>query len=183
MMIAIREDAPVARIGPMSRTHSRSKTGAAARRASREAPTRPADAEPAAPAEAPTPIGVLLWFVWALGLLAVTGLLLPRIIGFIDFSEKAPFSLLGIFMMAELAIVIFGVTVALQRKRIAHRFALGIALLPAPVLAGLPPTLLAMPSDAALGWALLFIPIGVVLSIVLVVLLLRPAARAYFSES
>jgi hypothetical protein len=39
-----------------------------------------------------------------------------------------------------------------------------------------------MPSDAALGWALLFIPIGVVLSIVLVVLLLRPAARAYFSE-
>lgn len=163
----------------MSRTHARSKTRSAARRA---ASTPVAEEPPVVSTEPPTPIGVLLWFGWALGLLAVTGLLLPRIIGFIDFSEKAPFSLLGIFMMAELAIVIFGVTVALQRKRIAHRFALGIALLPAPVLAGLPPTLLGMPSDAALGWALLFIPIGIVLSIVLVVLLLRPAARAYFSE-
>lgn len=139
-------------------------------------------AQRAEPAEERTPIGVLVWFAWALGLLAVTGLLLPRIVGFVDFSEKAPFSLLGIFMMIELALVIFGVTVALQRKQIAHRFALAISLLPAPVLAGLPPTLLELPPDAALGWALLFIPIGIVISIVLVVLLLRPSARAYFSE-
>ena len=167
----------------MSPIRARSTDRHVAQRASRTEASAPSTADrPAASAAPPTPLGVLLWFGWALGLLAVSGLLLPRIIGFIDFSEKAPFSLLGIFMMAELAIVIFGVTVALQRKRIAHRFALGIALLPAPVLAGLPPTLLGMPSDAALGWALLFIPIGIVLSIVLVVLLLRPAARAYFSE-
>ena len=129
-----------------------------------------------------TPIGVLLWFVWAFLLLAGTGIFLGRIVEFVDFSAKAPFSLLGIFMMLELAAVLFGITVALQRKRIAHRFALGIALLPAPVLAGLPPTLLGMPPEAGLGWALLFIPIGLVISIVLVLLLLRPAARAYFSE-
>jgi hypothetical protein len=134
------------------------------------------------PAEAPTPIGVLLWFGWAIILLAVTGLLLPRIIAFVDFSEKAPFSLLGIFMMAELALVIFGLTVALQRKRIAWRFAVGIALLPIPILAGLPPAVLAMPRAAATGWYALFIPVGLLLSAILVFALLRPSARTYFSE-
>ncbi len=130
-----------------------------------------------------TPIGVLLWFVWAFGLLAGTGLLLGRIVQFVDFSAKAPFSLLGIFMMLELAVVLFGITVALQRKRIAHRFAIGIAGLAAPILGGLPPALLKMPGDAAIGWALLFVPIGLVISAVLIFLLLRPAARAYFSEA
>lgn len=134
------------------------------------------------PPEARTPLGVLAWFVWALGLLALTGLLLPRIVGFTDFSERAPFSLLGIFMMAELALVLFGVTVALQRKRIAHRFALGISFLPVPILAGLPPALFEMPSAAAAGWYALMIPTGLVLTVILVVGLLRPAARAYFTE-
>ncbi len=129
-----------------------------------------------------TPLGVLLWFGWAFLLLAVTGLLLPRIVDFTDFSQRAPFSLLGIFMMLELALVLFGITVALQRKRIAHRFALGISLLPVPILAGLPPALLEMPPDAASGWYLLTIPIGVVVSAVLVIALLRPGARAYFAE-
>jgi hypothetical protein len=123
-----------------------------------------------------TPLGVLLWFGWAFALL------LPRIIAFVDFSAKAPFSLLGIFMMVELALVLFGLTVALQRKRIAHRFAIGISALAAPILGGLPPALLHMPADAAAGWALLFVPIGLVVSAVLIILLLRPAARAYFSE-
>jgi hypothetical protein len=129
-----------------------------------------------------TPIGVLLWFVWAFALLLGTGLLLPRIIAFVDFSPRAPFSLLGVFMMIELAAVLFGITVALQRKRIAHRFAIFIAALAAPILAGLPPALLKMPSDAAFGWALLFVPVGLIISAVLILLLLRPAARAYFSE-
>lgn len=129
-----------------------------------------------------TPIGVLLWFVWAFTLLLGTGLLLPRIVSFVDFSPKAPFSLLGIFMMIELAAVLFGLTVALQRKRIAHKFAIGIAALAAPLLAGLPPALLKMPAEAATGWAILFVPIGVLISAVLIILLLRPAARAYFSE-
>jgi len=130
--------------------------------------------------EAPLP--VRLWFVWAFLLLAGTGLLLPRIVGFVDFSERAPFSLLGIFMMLELAAVLFGITVALQRKRIAHRFAIGIAFLPVPVLAGLPPILLDMPPTAANGWYLLTVPIGFALTVVLVAGLLRPGARAWFNE-
>ncbi|HEX7173078.1 MAG TPA: hypothetical protein VF365_10780 [Candidatus Limnocylindria bacterium] len=129
------------------------------------------------------PLAVTLWFGWAFLLLAVTGLLLPRIVEFIDFSERAPFSLLGIFMMIELALVLFGLTTALQRKRIAHRFAVGIALLPVPILAGLPPVLLDMPSVAANGWYLLTIPLGALLSLVLVVGLLRRSSRAYFSEA
>ena len=129
------------------------------------------------------PLAVRLWFVWAFGLLALTGLLLGRIVEFIDFSERAPFSILGIFMMVELAVVLFGITVALQRKRIAHPFTLVIALLPVPVLAGLPPVLLDMPPAAANGWYTLTVPLGALLSLVLVVGLLRPSARAWFGET
>jgi hypothetical protein len=128
------------------------------------------------------PTAVRLWFAWAFVLLAVTGLLLGRIVEFVDFSERAPFSLLGIFMMLELAAVIFGVTVALQRKRIGHRFAIGIALLPVPMLAGLPPALLDMPPVAANGWYSLFVPLGLLISALLIIGLLRPGARAWFSE-
>jgi hypothetical protein len=53
------------------------------------------------------PLAVRLWFVWAFALLAITGLLLGRVVEFIDFSERAPFSLLGIFVMLELAAVLF----------------------------------------------------------------------------
>lgn len=130
----------------------------------------------------PTPLPVRLWFAWAFALLGLTGVLLGRIVEFIDFSERAPFSILGIFMMIELAAVLFGITVALQRKRIAHRFALGIAILPVPILAGLPPVLLEMPPTAANGWYLLTVPIGLVISLVLIVGLLTPSARAHFSE-
>ena len=133
--------------------------------------------------EAPsTPLGVRMWFVWAFGLLIFTGLALPRIVAFIDFSERAPFSILGIFMMVELALVLFGITVALQRKRIARRFAIGIALLPLPILAGLPPVLFDMPATAANGWLILTGPLGILISVVLVVGLTRPASREYFSE-
>jgi hypothetical protein len=129
------------------------------------------------------PLAVTLWFGWAFLLLAITGLLLGRIVEFIDFSERAPFSLLGIFMMVELALVLFGLTTAMQRKRIAHRFAVGIALLPVPILAGLPPVLLDMPTAAANGWYLLTVPIGLVISLVLVIGLLRRSSRAWFSET
>lgn len=128
------------------------------------------------------PLAVRLWFGWAFLLLAMTGLLLGRIVEFIDFSERAPFSLLGIFMMIELAVVLFGITVALQRKRIAHRFAIVIAALPVPILAGLPPILLDMPQNAANGWWALMAPIGIIITIGLIVGLLRPSSRAYFSE-
>ena len=138
--------------------------------------------EPSPPQPMPMPIGVRLWFIWAFVLLAGTGILLPRIIEFVDFSERAPFSLLGIFMMLELAALLFGITVAMQRKRIGHRFAIGIAILAAPMLAGLPPILLDFPPKAAAGWQALFVPVGLAISIVLVVALLRPRSRAYFSE-
>ena len=128
------------------------------------------------------PLAVRAWFGVAFLLLALTGLLLGRIVEFIDFSERAPFSLLGVFMMVELAALLFGITVALQRKRIAHRFAIGIAFLPVPVLAGLPPILLDLPAAAANGWYLLMVPIGLVLTVTLVVGLLRPSPRAWFSE-
>src|ERR671918_888406 len=114
--------------------------------------------------DAAMPLSVRLWYAWAFGLLALTGLLLGRVVQFIDFSERAPFSVLGIFMMLELAAVIFGITVALQRKRIGHRFAIGIALLPVPILAGLPPALLGMPPVAANGWYGLFVPLGLLIS-------------------
>jgi hypothetical protein len=128
------------------------------------------------------PGAVRAWFVVAFVLLALTGLLLGRIVEFVDFSERAPFSLLGIFMMVELAIVLFGITTALQRKRIAHRFAIGIAFLPVPVLAGLPPVLLDFPPTAANGWYLLMVPLGALITVGLLVGLLRPSSRGYFSE-
>jgi hypothetical protein len=128
------------------------------------------------------PWSVRFWFAWAFFLLGATGLLLPRIVEYVDFSERAPFSLLGIFMMLELAAVLFGVTVALQRKRIGHRFAIGIAILAAPMLAGLPPALFRMPPAAANGWYGLMVPIGLLLSALLVIGLLRPSARAWFNE-
>ena len=137
---------------------------------------------PLEPPRGPIPWGVRLWFAWAFALLAGTGIFLPRIIEFVDFSEKAPFSLLGIFMMFELAVLLFGITVAMQRKKIGLRFAIGIAILAAPLLAGLPPVLLDFPPGATAGWQALFIPVGLAVTVVLVVWLLRPASRAYFSE-
>jgi len=129
------------------------------------------------------PLAVRLWFVWAFALLGLTGLFLGRIVEFVDFSERAPFSILGIFMMIELALILFGVTVAMQRKRIALRFAIGIALLAVPVLAGLPPVLLEMPATAASGWFILLAPIGAIISIGLVIGLVRQSSRLYFSEA
>ena len=128
------------------------------------------------------PLAVRIWFVVAFVLLALTGLLLGRIVEFVDFSERAPFSLLGIFMMIELAGVLFGITVALQRKRIAYRFAIAIAFLPVPVLAGLPPVLLGFPPTAANGWYLLTVPIGILLTAGLLIGLLRSSTREYFSD-
>lgn len=128
------------------------------------------------------PWPVRLWLVWAFAVLAATGLLLPRIIEFVDFSERAPFSLLGIFMMLELACLLFGMTVVMQRKRIGLRFAIGLAALTVPLLAGLPPALFHMPPAAANGWYTLTVPLGLLISVVVIVGLLRPSARAWFIE-
>lgn len=141
------------------------------------------DMEPASPATRHRlSFGIMAWFVWVGLLLGVTGLLLPRIIAFVDFSEKAPFSLLGLFMMAELAAVLFGLTLVLQHKRAGFGFALGISVLPAPILGGLVPLLLAMPADAAAGWATLMLPLGAAITVVLITGLVRPASRSWFTE-
>ena len=75
------------------------------------------------------------------------------------------------------------VSVEVRRKRIAYRFAIAIAFLPVPVLAGLPPVLLDFPPAAANGWYLLTVPVGAAITIGLVTGLLRPAARAWFNEA
>ena len=140
--------------------------------------------EPAPTATRQRPsFGLVAWFLWVGVLLALTGILLPQIIAFVDFSEKAPFSLLGIFMMAELAAVLFGLTLVLQHKRAGFGFALGISLLPAPIVAGLVPVVLDMPSDAAAGWATLMLPLGAALSVILILGLIRPASRSWFTEA
>lgn len=138
--------------------------------------------DPAAPARQRPAIGIVAWFVWVVLLLAITSFLLPQIVAFVDFSERAPFSLLGIVMMAELAVVFFGLTLVLQHKRAGLGFAIGISLLPVPILAGLVPVLLAMPPDAAAGWTTLFVPIGLAISAVLIFTLTRQGARAWFTE-
>ena len=79
--------------------------------------------------------------------------------------------------------MLFGITVALQRKRIGWRFAIGIAFLPMPILAGLPPVLLELPPTAAAGWYLLMVPIGALITVGLLIGLLRPGARAWFNEA
>src|SRR3989337_2454207 len=125
------------------------------------------DTERAPPATRRRPsFGLMAWFVWVALLLGLTGLLLPRIIAFVDFSDKAPFSLLGLFMMAELAAVLFGLTLVLQHKRAGFGFALATSLLPAPIMAGLVPLLLAMPPAASAGWTTLWLPLGVLISVV-----------------
>ena len=50
------------------------------------------------------------------------------------------------------------------------------------IAVALPPILLDFPPDAAAGWQGLFVPLGLVISVVLIVGLLRPGSRAYFSE-
>ena len=139
--------------------------------------------EPVTPATRPRlSIGIVAWFAWVTLLLVITGLLLPQIIAFVDFSERAPFSLLGILMMAELAVVFFGLTLVLQHKRAGFGFAIVISLLPVPILAGLIPLLLVLPPAAAAGWTTLMVPVGLAMSALLVITLTRPTARAWFTE-
>jgi hypothetical protein len=139
--------------------------------------------EPAPPATRQRPsFGLMAWFLWVGVLLGLTGILLPQIIAFVDFSEKAPFSLLGVFMMAELAAVLFGLTLVLQHKRAGFGFALFISLLPAPIMAGLVPVVLDMPPEAARGWTTLMLPLGLAISLLLILGLLRSASRSWFTE-
>ena len=57
-----------------------------------------------------------------------------------------------------------------------------IAMLPAPIRAGLVPLLLDMTPAAAAGWASVFLPLGLVLSVILIIALRQPASLAWFNE-
>jgi hypothetical protein len=78
------------------------------------------------------PVGVRIFLVYGLVVLAIIGLTLPKVVeGAID----APVSPLGIVWMLLLAYVIFTITLVLQRKQAAYPLALGLGTLTVPLIA------------------------------------------------
>jgi hypothetical protein len=77
------------------------------------------------------PIGVRLFLGYALFILAVVGLTLPRVI---DLAVNIPISPLGVVWMGLLAYTIFTITLVLQRKEAARSLALGLATLTVPAI-------------------------------------------------
>jgi hypothetical protein len=75
------------------------------------------------------PWGVRLFLAYALVILAVIALTLPRIV---DLAVNIPISPLGVVWMGLLAYTIFTVTLVLQRKEAARNLALGLATLTVP---------------------------------------------------
>src|SRR5436190_12921547 len=74
----------------------------------------------------PMPWGVRLFLAYALVILAVIALTLPRIV---DLATNIPISPMGVVGMGLLAYTIFTVTLVLQRKEAARNLALGLATL------------------------------------------------------
>jgi hypothetical protein len=70
------------------------------------------------------PLGVVLFMVYGLLMLAFIGLTLPKVI---DLAVEAPVSALGIIYMLLLAYLIFTLTLVLQRKQAAYPLAIGLA--------------------------------------------------------
>lgn len=114
------------------------------------------------------PLGIALFFVYGLLILAAIGVALPAVI---DLAIGAPITFTGIVVMTLLAYTIFTLTLVIQRKQAARGFALGLASLSVPVV----PVLL---------FGGLVIPAAVVAVVAAVLLygLLRPGVRAYLSE-
>jgi hypothetical protein len=115
------------------------------------------------------PRGVLVFMGYALLVLSVLGLFMGRVV---DEAISAPISFIGLVWMAALAYLVFTMTLVLQKKQAAYGLSLGLTSLLLP-----------------LAVILLFAPGGWVLSIVAIVLfvivvwsLRRPASRAWFSE-
>jgi hypothetical protein len=108
------------------------------------------------------PNGVILFLVYAFLMLAFLGLTLPKVI---EMAIEAPVSPLGLLYMLLLAYLIFTITLVLQRKQAAYMLALGLA---------------------SIGLTLIFItPLGLfalLAAIVVIVGLLRPASKAWFTE-
>ena len=119
------------------------------------------------------PAGVVLVLVYAFAMLGFVGLTLPMIIAE---AVEAPVSIGGIIYMALLAYLIFTIVMTLQRKEAAWSLAVGLATL-GLTLIFLPPegaTVLVL--VAPLRWP------AFIIAIVCLVLLRRPASRAWFSE-
>ena len=119
------------------------------------------------------PAGVVLVLILAFLMLGFVGLTLPMIIAE---AVEAPVSIGGIIYMALLAYLIFTITMTLQRKQAAWSLAVGLATL-GITLVFLPPegaTVLVL--VAPLRWP------AVIVGVICIVLLRRPAGRAWFSE-
>ena len=77
------------------------------------------------------PLGVGLFLVYALAILAGIGLSLGFVV---DQATTVPVTPLGLVVMALLAYTIFTITVVLQRKAAARTLALGLATLALPAI-------------------------------------------------
>ncbi len=115
------------------------------------------------------PIGIRLFLVYALLILAGIALSLRTVI---DMAALAPVSLPGVVVMILLAYTIFTTTLVLQRKQAAFGLALGLASLTIPLvlLLAVSPVHPALPVFVAAFSLLLFRG------------LLRPEVRTYLSE-
>ena len=108
------------------------------------------------------PVGVVLFMVYGLLMLAFIGLTLPKVI---ELAVEAPVSPLGVVYMLLLAYLIFTLTLVLQRKQAGYPLALGLA---------------------SIGLTLVLIsPLGAFVFVAAVVVLLglrRRTSRAWFTE-
>ncbi len=114
------------------------------------------------------PLGIRLFFVYGLLILAAIGVALPAVI---DLAVGAPITFTGIVVMTLLAYTIFTLTLVIQRKQAARGFALGLVSLSVPVV-------------LVLLFGGFVLPAAVVAGVATVLLygLLRPEVRAYLIE-
>lgn len=115
------------------------------------------------------PRGVLIFMGYAMLVLSVLGLLMSRVI---DEAVQAPISFIGVVWMALLAYLIFTMTLVLQKKQAAFGLALGLTSLLLP--------LAAIVFFAPGGWVLSIV--ALLLFMLVVWSLRRPASRAWFNE-
>jgi hypothetical protein len=130
-------------------------------------------AQPDARPRGAMPAAIRLFLAYALVILAVLAVTLPRVI---EQAVAIPISPIGVLSMALLAYTIFTVTLVLQRKEAARGLALGLATLSLPAIP------LAFFSFAVASAGIVAAAICMLLSVALFRGLSGPAARAYLSE-
>ena len=114
------------------------------------------------------PNGVRIFLVYGFAVLALVGLTLPLVVAE---AVETPISPLGIVDMLLLAYLIFTLTLVLQRKQAGYGLALGLASLSVPLIAVM---YLAAGTIGAL--------IALVVAVVVIWSLRRPASRGWFIE-